>query len=127
MLLTCLTTATVALFCSVLFQKTATSLMCSYLAIIVLFCVPLAVSFFATEFFPSHPATEYVEWSGLASPFAASFAIPLDMELVSSGDEEAVLGNWWLYAAYVGFTLAVNLLLMSLMIWLFNARWRVAT
>ena len=126
-LLTCLTTATVALFCSVLFQKTSTSLMCSYLAIIVLFCVPLAVNFFATEFFPSHPATEFVEWTGLTSPFAASFAIPLDMELVPSDDSDAVKGNWLLYGAYAAFTVAMNLFLLSIMVWLFNARWRIAT
>ncbi|HRX80810.1 MAG TPA: ABC transporter permease subunit, partial [Pirellulaceae bacterium] len=125
-LLTCLTTATVALFCSVLFQKTATSLMSSYLVIIALFCVPLAVNFFATEFFASHPATEYVEWAGLTSPFAASFAIPLDMELVPSDDPDAKLGNWQMYGAYVAFTAALNLFLLSIMVWLFNARWRVA-
>jgi ABC-type transport system involved in multi-copper enzyme maturation permease subunit len=125
-LLTCLTTATVALFCSVLFQKTATSLMCSYLVIIVLFCVPLAVNFFAIEFFPSHPATKYVEWSGVTSPFAATFAIPLDMDLVPSDEEEAAKGNWPLYGAYAGFTLALDVFLLSIMISLFNVRWRVA-
>lgn len=80
--------------------------MSSYLVIIALFCVPLAVNFFATEFFASHPATEYVEWAGLTSPFAASFAIPLDMELVPSDDPDAKLGNWQMYGAYVAFTAA---------------------
>jgi hypothetical protein len=124
-LLTCLTTATVALFCSVLFQKTSTSLMSSYLVIIVLFCVPLAVKFFATVFYSAHPATEYVEWAGITSPFAASFAIPLDMELVRSSDEP-LPGNWLLYGAYAAFTISLNLFLLSIMVWLFNARWRVA-
>lgn len=125
-LLTCLTTATVALFCSVLFQKTATSLMCSYLVIIVLFCVPLAVNFFAIEFFPSSPTTEKVEWFNITSPFAASFAIPLDMELVPSTEEDVPKGNWLMYGAYVAFTSGLNLFLLSIMVWLFNARWRVA-
>ncbi|MEO8498368.1 MAG: ABC transporter permease [Planctomycetota bacterium] len=125
-LLTCLTTATVALFCSVLFRKTSTSLMSSYLVIIALYCVPLAVNFFAMEFFPSHPATQYVEWSGLTSPFAASFAIPLDMDLLPSDDPNTDKGNWPLYGAYVAFTAGLNLFLLSIMVWLFNARWRVA-
>jgi hypothetical protein len=85
------------------------------------------VNFFATEFFPSHPATEYVEWTGITSPFAASFAIPLDMELVPSGDADAPQGDWRLYGAYAAFTVTLNLLLLSIMVWLFNARWRVAT
>ncbi len=100
--------------------------MCSYLVIIVLFCVPLAVNFFATEFFPLHPSTQYVEWTGLTSPFAAAFAIPLDMDLVPGDATDAVQGNWLLYAAYAGFTSAMNLFLLSIMVWLFNVRWRVA-
>ena len=43
----CLTTAIVALFCSVAFQKTTTSLMTTYTVIMVLFCAPLAVTVFA--------------------------------------------------------------------------------
>ena len=44
-LMTCLTTAMIALFCSVLFKKTSMSLMTTYLVIIVMFCVPLAAGF----------------------------------------------------------------------------------
>ncbi len=54
-LVTCLTTAVVALFCSVLFHKTSVSLMTAYLVIIVLFCAPLAARFFAEGFFPRPP------------------------------------------------------------------------
>jgi hypothetical protein len=46
-LVTCLTTATLALFCSVVFRKTSVSLMTSYLLIVVLFAMPLALAFFA--------------------------------------------------------------------------------
>src|SRR4029077_3733071 len=42
-LITCLTTAMLALFCSVLFKKTPQALMATYLVIILLFCAPLAV------------------------------------------------------------------------------------
>ena len=41
-LVSCLTTAVIGLFCSVLFQKTSISLMTSYLVIVILFCAPLA-------------------------------------------------------------------------------------
>jgi hypothetical protein len=40
-LITCLTTAMLALFCSVLFRKTAHAMMTTYLVIIVLFAAPL--------------------------------------------------------------------------------------
>ena len=45
-LLTCATTAMLALFCSVVFRKTSTSLMTAYLVMILLFWVPLAVTLF---------------------------------------------------------------------------------
>ena len=49
--MTCLTTSTLALFCSTCFKKTAMSLMTTYLVILALFCVPLATTYFAKQFF----------------------------------------------------------------------------
>ena len=121
----CLTTAMVALFCSVMFRTTSISLMTSYLVLIVLFCVPLAVNFFATEFFPSHPATESIEWLGLTSPFSAAFAIPLDMSLVQTGPQSGPSGSWPLFSAFIGFTVGFNALLLGFMMWMFDLRWRV--
>jgi ABC-type transport system involved in multi-copper enzyme maturation permease subunit len=124
--LTCVTTAVVALFNSVIFRKTSISLMASYLMIIVLFCVPLAINYFANNFDVLKPAAAQLEWIGISSPFSAAFAIPLDMEL-SSSDQLAPTGNWALFGVYVGFTVGLNMLLLSLMIWLFNVRWRVTS
>ncbi len=50
-LLTCLTTAMLALFCSVMFHKSAVSMMTTYALISALFFAPLAVNFFARSFF----------------------------------------------------------------------------
>lgn len=126
-LLTCLSTAMIALFCSVLFQKTATSMMTTYMTIIVLFCAPLAVSFFANTFFPDEPSTAQIAWAGVTSPFSAAFAVPLDVRLATDTSASvAATGNWPLFLAYVGFNLALNALLLGIMIWLFNTRWRVA-
>jgi ABC-type transport system involved in multi-copper enzyme maturation permease subunit len=124
--MTCLTTAVLALFTSVVFRKTSISLMTSYLVIILLFCFPLAVDFFATEFFSTHAATYYVEWTGLTSPFAAAFAVPLDMELIPNRVEYEVSGNWGLMAAFLVFSVLFNTTLLATMIWMFNVRWRVA-
>jgi len=122
----CLTTAMIALFCSVIFRKTSISLMSSYLAIIVLFCVPLALNFFAVEFFPNHPTTESIEWAGLTSPFSAAFAVPLDMSLTETDPNAEIPGSWPLFAAYLGFTAVLNATLLSLMVFLFDVRWRVS-
>ncbi|MBP87149.1 MAG: ABC transporter permease [Planctomycetaceae bacterium] len=124
-LLTCLTTAMVALFCSVIFRKTSLSLMVSYLSIIVLFCVPLAISYFATSFYDSE-AARWAEWTGVTSPFAAAQAIPLDMDYLGSDEDAVPAGNWPLVGTYAVLTLAINLLLLGVMIQMFNVRWRVA-
>ena len=73
-LMTCLTTAVLALFCSVVFQRTAMSLITTYLVIITLFCLPLACLFFAETFFPESPSTEVIRQTGITSPFAAAFS-----------------------------------------------------
>jgi hypothetical protein len=49
------------------------------------------------------------------------------MEVLTNSPEVAATGNWWLVLGYFGFTLGWNGLLLVLMIWLFNVRWRVSS
>ncbi len=125
-LVTCITTAVLALFCSVVFRKTSVSLMTSYLVIIILFCAPLAAKFFAEVFFPNHQATPYVVHAGLTSPFAATFAMPLDVEMTSSGTAPRAEGNPLLLLNYILFSIGLIVGLVLTMMWLFRTRWRVA-
>ena len=141
-LITCLTTAMLALFCSVLFKKTAHAMMTTYLVIILLFCAPLAVRYFADTFFPYDPekpavneTTLVIQRAGFTSPFAAAQAVPLDTGAISESNRTstnrneaqlAAIGNWPLFLGYVAFTLGLNALLLVTMMWLFNTRWRVA-
>ena len=124
-LLSCITTAMLALFTSVIFRKTSVSLMTSYLLILLLFCAPLAARFFAERFFPAHPATEYVSQAGMTSPFAAAFAMPLDVEVTAEAGR-SVGGDLGLVTAYAIFTVILNLSLLVSMMWLFHRRWRVS-
>jgi ABC-type transport system involved in multi-copper enzyme maturation permease subunit len=131
-LITCLTTAMLALFCSVLFRKTPQAMMTTYMVMIVLFCAPLAVEYFAETFFPNHPAVKYIDAAGFTSPFAAAQAVPLDTGTTTSSNVPgnatpfAQLGNWPLFFGYVGFSLALDAMLLLTMMWMFNTRWRVA-
>jgi ABC-type transport system involved in multi-copper enzyme maturation permease subunit len=122
-LLTCLTTATVALFCSVLFRKTATSMMTSYLIIGALFCLPLALRFFARSYFPQAAATAWIDRSALTSPIAATFGISLSFQ---SPGAPARPDSWNMFFSYAAFTSALDLILLGAIVWLFNTRWRVA-
>lgn len=130
--LTCLTTAMTALFCSVLFHKSSISLMTSYLVIILLFTGPLAASFFAETFFRDTQVATAIEYLGITSPFSAIFRVPLYVETASlerttsSGRVQDAAGNWKLVAMYAMFTITYVSCLLATMIWLFKSRWRVS-
>jgi ABC-type transport system involved in multi-copper enzyme maturation permease subunit len=121
---TCITTATLALFHSVLFRKTSHSLLASYLVIIVLFCFPLAINYFASRFYPSAELTAYLSLTGITSPLAVTFALPLSgptAELIGAG----LVSPWVILAGYGFFTLTLLIVLLGVMVWLFHRRWRV--
>jgi ABC-type transport system involved in multi-copper enzyme maturation permease subunit len=121
-LVVCLTTATIALFCSVLFRKTSISLMTTYLAIVVLFTLPPAVTFFASTFFPDAAATSLIVQAGFPSPFATAFRLPVDAMLP---DFDSPAPDWSFFASFVAFYLALDGMLLATMAWLFNVRWRM--
>lgn len=71
-LATCLTTAMVAMFCSVVFRKTTMSLTTAYLALMVLFLAPLAIVFFVQVFIAPRSAVR------VADTVASTQALPED-------------------------------------------------
>jgi ABC-type transport system involved in multi-copper enzyme maturation permease subunit len=128
---TCVTTAMTALFCSTIFRKSATSLMASYLVIVVLFLGPVAANLFVQTFLPNSQATSVVQATGICSPFAAVFNLPLD---VSDSDQDAPvtatsagppykISIFW---GFLGFAVVYNFALLVGMIWLFKMRWRIS-
>jgi ABC-type transport system involved in multi-copper enzyme maturation permease subunit len=121
--LTCLTTAGLALFCSVIFRKTSVSMMTAYLVVVLLFLAPVAVSEFAEVFYPTHPAATLVKQLSFSSPFIAAFSLPLDLDIQ---DATAIPANWPLWTSFVIFYTALDVALAAGMIWLFGVRWRVA-
>ncbi|MCH2131057.1 MAG: ABC transporter permease [Pirellulaceae bacterium] len=120
-LMTCLTTAMLALFNSVVFRKTAHSMMATYITIIILFCLPPAAAVIASTLDLS--GAETTALFGMISPFSTAFEVPLYMDLV---DETLTTGRWFYFFGYMLFGTASNLGLLVTMIWLFNSRWRVA-
>lgn len=120
--LTCLTTAMTALFCSTLYRKTATSLMSTYLVIIVLFLVPVAAQVFTNAFLRGRVSTALLDFLSISSPFAAVFNLPLNVSDV----REASTGSLEIFGGFIAFAVVYNLALLLGMIWLFKARWRVS-
>jgi ABC-type transport system involved in multi-copper enzyme maturation permease subunit len=136
-LLTCLTTATLALFCSTLFRKTTTSLIATYSIILLLYLLPVAANYFGQTYFPATRGTEIASQLTIVSPFATAVDLPIaagsgwtrfDATTSLSGVDSASFWRSMInFGWYAGFTLALNCLLMGGMIWMFNSRWRVAS
>lgn len=138
-ILTCLTTSMLALFCSCLFRKTSVSLLVTYTIIVMLYCIPLANQFFADNFFRNSEASAVAKKLTISSPFAAAFEFPLYVKNgegamafePARGDEPALFGYPYAdmvhFGSFVLFALVMNIVLFAAMIWLFNMRWRVST
>jgi len=144
-LITCVTTSMLALFCSVLFRKTSHSLMCTYLVIIVLFCGTLAFDYFAQLAFTPVAETAVVDYTSasqaapepppitvvaevsrqltLISPFSALWDVPLKVDLDGATDNP---GDWVRFSIYMGLTIGLNAIMFGVMVWLFRTRWRVS-
>ncbi len=120
---TCLFTATVALFCSVLSRKTNISLTAAYLVVVVLFLAPIAAKNFANTFFPGAAGVAAVDNATFISPVATAFELPLDLDREGV---EANPGRPWVFTRFILLYGVLTAGLMSSMIWLFNKRWRVA-
>ena len=121
--LTAITTATVALFCSTLFRKTSISLMTSYLIIVSLFTMPVAINYFAQTFFSETIVSRWISQLSFTSPFATAHALTIDLQV---GDRAYVPPNWGMFFSFAGFYLLANGLLIVGMLRLFNTRWRVS-
>ena len=140
-LLTCLTTAMLALFCSTIFSRTSTSLMATYTIILLMYVAPLAASFFGNEYFPQTKGAQIASAVTVTSPFAAAFELPIyvdDFDIdgaagwqPAKSNEASIFGyplkDLQHFGGYVLFTLTLNATLFGLMIWMFNSRWRVSS
>jgi len=125
-LMTCLTTAMLALFCSVVSRKTAVSLMMTYSVIIALFFSPVAASYFANTFFRDSDAAAQVDRFAVISPLATIFQVPLNLEGGTDDEQAAYAGSWPLVQQYAIVSIIFNVVMLGLMMWLFKTRWRVA-
>jgi ABC-type transport system involved in multi-copper enzyme maturation permease subunit len=120
---TCITTATIALFCSTLFRKTSVSLMTSYLLIVMLFTLPVAVNFFAQTFLGETNIARWTDQLSFTSPFAAVSTLRIDLQLAGTTYTPP---NWGLFYSFVAFYVAADWLMIVGMLRLFNTRWRVS-
>lgn len=114
-----------SLFISTLVRKTSTSLMTCYVALLGLYCMPLAIYFLVWNFSPAEVSVEFLRSLGVTSPLMAADSVP--MTSVQSGvtTARAKLGSWPLVFSYFGVTVVAIGLLLAITSWLFRSRWRL--
>jgi ABC-type transport system involved in multi-copper enzyme maturation permease subunit len=120
--LTCLTTSSIALCCSVLCRRTATAMMMAYTTMMILFTLPLALAYFANNFFAGTNFARVAEGLSVLSPFAALFHLPISMP----DDSMSVAGSWPFFIAYLTCTSLFLGGLWLTMLLLFQFRWRLS-
>jgi len=124
--LTCVTTAVTALFCSSVFHKTSTSLIATYLIIVVMFMTPVAAKFFAQTFFQGTSQAAATNTLGVVSPFSATFSLPLYVADESGASAAVVNSDVRIFLGFIAWSIIYNAVLVLMMMRLFQVRWRVA-
>ncbi|TWT70450.1 ABC transporter permease [Crateriforma conspicua] len=118
-----LVNAFVALTCSLFCRRTSVSLIATYVVLLTLYVGPPALVTFSGLVQTVTATGAPVQFLGIASPFSALFALPLDGNLMRFGEGEWLNpGNLTTVYGYFGFSAAV-LAVTSLAMWTrLNAR-----
>ncbi|WP_165226778.1 ABC transporter permease subunit [Aquisphaera insulae] len=74
---TCLATSTVGLMCSALARRTATAMVLTYMTLLVLFVLPLGVSWYLEGLTPQPFSPERLASLTVTSPFSAALGVPM--------------------------------------------------
>lgn len=78
--------AVIAMTASLYQERTSMALMTTYVALIVLYVVPPGMRVLASTLGLSSTVQQWIEWTGVASPFSALFSLPMD-SLLMRGDQ----------------------------------------
>lgn len=114
-----------ALFVSTLVRKTSTSMMLTYVILLGLYCLPVAVYFLFWVFQPALVENPNFRFVGITSPLMAVESAPLNSMPSVYGEGAPKIGSWPLIAGYTGITLLGTSILLGMNVWLFQARWRL--
>ncbi|MCE2751454.1 MAG: ABC transporter permease subunit [Pirellula sp.] len=114
-----------SLFISTVVRKTSTALMVSYITLLVLYCLPIALYFLVWSSAPESDDLSTFRYIGISSPMMAADSVP--MTSVQSGLEmsRTKRGDWIHVASYFIFTTILTAILFLLTAFLFRSRWRL--
>lgn len=123
LIVTCLTTTTLAMFTSVLCRKTSTSMISAYGLVCLLFIGPVAARLFGELTSASPEVMQWIDRALVSSPFAATHSLPVG----ASDDPSSAPVRWgpgFAAPGFLAFALALDVVLWGTILWLFRLRWR---
>lgn len=132
-LLTCISTTVIGMFCSTLVRKTTHSMLLTYSVIIVLYFFPPAYEFFVRYFLDRYDGLIFADTLSVFSPFSAASRLPA-FDNFSNGlvipfksrINELGFGQYLHFSVYFLATLLLNGTLLGILIHRFNQRWQVS-
>ncbi|MCY3008831.1 MAG: ABC transporter permease subunit [Planctomycetota bacterium] len=115
-----------AMFLSTVVRKTSTAMMLSYVVLLGLYCLPVAIYFLVWSFAPADQDLKSLKFIGVTSPLMAVDNAPLTaMAIGTSESPTAKVGSWVFIGIYVGITTIASGILLAINVLLFQARWRL--
>lgn len=116
----------VALFCSSWVRKTSVAMMVSYVILIVIYGLPLALWGLARTFNVDPQTVDMIQWSGVASPMIACLSVPMDLSNIRVIESTAITRQWLQVAGYFAVTILATCGLVGAMLLLFRNRWTLS-
>ena len=126
--------AILALFLSTLLRKTSSAMMISYITLMFLYCLPIAIYFLFWSFASDGDSSEgrlarqqveNLRFLGVASPLMAADSTPMSEVASGFGSAREKRGSWPLVGLYFIVTLSSSVILLLVNAWLFQHRWRL--
>ena len=114
-----------SLFLSTIVRKTSTALMLSYITLLVLYLLPLAIFFLVSSTSQNEPEIAASKYIGVTSPLMAADSIPLQSVVSGTEMAKAKAGDLYLVLFYIVSTAISTVLLFMLTSLLLRSRWRL--
>jgi ABC-type transport system involved in multi-copper enzyme maturation permease subunit len=133
-LLTCVSTTVLGMFCSSWCRKTSHAIVLTYSLVLLLYFSPPAMEFFFRFFLPSSTMPQAVEVASYFSPFSAAARLPAinnhmnQLVIPGRGPISAteMAGYYWHFGGYFVVTVAWLAVVMGVLVARFNRRWLVS-
>ncbi|MEC8557811.1 MAG: ABC transporter permease subunit [Planctomycetota bacterium] len=110
-----------ALLCSAICKKTSVAMIMSYAILIVLYFLPVAALYIATNVAYSDDIVQRLNLFGAASPLMTSFQVPLDSNILQN--DSGGTGDWWLVLNYFTFSLGTIGVMFAVVSAFLRNRW----